>query len=399
MKGTFVKTTPRSRASGFTMVELMVGMVVGLIATVVMFQVFAVSEGQKRTTTGAGDAQQNGVGSVFQIERDARMAGFGISLLPALGCWVNGYYEPDNQNFTFRLAPYEIKNGGAGTPDQLTVVYSDTRNFSAPGLIVQDMPDPVAPFQLKIRYGYAVGDLFIVSQPGQPCTMFQVSALKDADKLEHIPGNYVDVEGRARRVDFNRGSGNNIVLPAAGSPVLYTKWVRSSNTNPAGARMMNMGAGPKVITYALDGNRLVMRDTMRPNKEMTVISDGIVQFQVQYAFDANGDASVAQAAPQRQVLDPTFGDQWADELPVNPTNAMWRGITGIRFAIVSRSMTPERPDPATGVCNATTANPVWLATGRPLDVTADPNWQCYRYRVFEVTVPARNLMWLPDEDA
>lgn len=400
MKGNSVKTTPRSRASGFTMVELMVGMVVGLIATVVMFQVFAVSEGQKRTTTGAGDAQQNGVGSVFQIERDARMAGFGISLLPALGCWVNGYYEPQNTNFTFRLAPYEIKNGGAGTPDQLTIVYSDTRNFTAPGMVWQDMPDAVSPLQLKIRFGYQVGDLFIVTQPNQPCTLFQVSALRDADKVEHTPGNFVDAEGRARRVEFNRGTGNNIILPAAGSPVLYTKWVRSSNTNPAGARMMNMGQGPKVITYALDGNKLVVRDTMRPNNQQTVISDGIVQFQVQYGFDYNGDAQIDAGALQVTVLDPTLNrDQWADELPVNPTNAMWRGIMGIRFAIVSRSMTPERPDPATGVCNATTTNPTWLATGRPLDVTADPNWMCYRYRVFEVTVPARNLMWLPDEDA
>jgi type IV pilus assembly protein PilW len=77
---------------------------------------------------------------------------------------------------------------------------------------------------------------------------------------------------------------------------------------------------------------------------------------------------------------------------------MWAGIIGIRFAIVSRSMTPERPDPVTGNCTATTADPQWLATGRPLDVKADPLWQCYRYRVFEITVPARNLMWLPDEE-
>ena len=46
---------------GFTLVELMVGVLIGLIGTVVIFQVFAVSEGQKRTTTGGSDAQQNGV--------------------------------------------------------------------------------------------------------------------------------------------------------------------------------------------------------------------------------------------------------------------------------------------------------------------------------------------------
>ena len=69
---------------GFTLVEIMVGVLIGLIGTVVIFQVFAVSEGQKRTTTGAGDAQQNGVFALFQVERDLRTAGFGLAHLPVL---------------------------------------------------------------------------------------------------------------------------------------------------------------------------------------------------------------------------------------------------------------------------------------------------------------------------
>lgn len=47
-----------SRHAGFSLVELMVAVVIGLIGTLVMFQVFAVSEGQKRTTASGGDGQQ-----------------------------------------------------------------------------------------------------------------------------------------------------------------------------------------------------------------------------------------------------------------------------------------------------------------------------------------------------
>jgi type IV pilus assembly protein PilW len=108
-----------------------------------------------------------------------------------------------------------------------------------------------------------------------------------------------------------------------------------------------------------------------------VISDGIVQFQVQYAVDSNGDGVV---------------DSWADSI-AGPAV----GVIGIRFAIVARSATPERPDPATGVCATTTAAPRWVATNRTIDVSGDPDWKCYRYRVFEQTVPARNLLWMPDE--
>ena len=81
-----------SRASrGFTLVEVMVGVMIGLIATVVIFQVFAVSESQKRTTTGGSDAQQNGGFSLFQVERDIRMAGYGLNHMALLGCQINGW--------------------------------------------------------------------------------------------------------------------------------------------------------------------------------------------------------------------------------------------------------------------------------------------------------------------
>ena len=45
------------RMQGFSLVELMVGLVVGMIGVVIMMQIFSVSEGYKRTTTGGDDAQ------------------------------------------------------------------------------------------------------------------------------------------------------------------------------------------------------------------------------------------------------------------------------------------------------------------------------------------------------
>ena len=389
------------REAGFTIVELMVGVLVGLIATVVMFQVFAVSEAQKRTTTGAGDAQQNGVGSVFLMERDARMAGYSMSYFPLLGCLVNGWYEPANQPFTFRMAPYVIADGGP-TPDTVTFAIGDSRGFTAPEKLKQDTPSAGAPFYVTNRYGFALGDLMlVVGDAGEPCTMYQVQSLPtlpSVDNIGHDPGPFVDAKGLARTTEFNRAGGNPVTLPAAsaGVPFVYKQW---NLTSRRGGRLMNLGQNPTVITYALQGSQLVAINTMLPGGAPNVISDGIVQFQVQYAFDQNGDGSVAATAPVSAILNPAIGDQWADALPANPTVAMWQGIVGIRFAIVSRSMTPEKPDPATNICNATTANPRWLAAGVDLDVSADPNWRCYRYRVFEVTVPARNLIWLPDENA
>lgn len=379
------------REAGFTVVELMVGVLVGLIAVVVMFQVFAISEGQKRTTTGAGDAQQNGVGSVFLIERDARMAGYAMSYFPLLGCLVNAFHEPSNMPFNFRMAPFVIADGGVAGADTVTFAIGDARGFTAPEKLSQDTPDGVAPFRVSNRYGFALGDLMIATETGKDCTLFQVSSLPpipNVDNIGRIPGNFVDAYGLARTTTYNRNTG---VPPN----VLYRAWNGSTGV---GTRLLNLGQKPNVITYGLQGNQLIAIDGLVPGGAPTLISDGIVQFQVQYAFDADGDGSVSSTAISTAVLNPGLGDQWSDALPPVPTIAMWQGIVGIRLAVVARSITPEKPNTA-GVCITTTVYPTWLAKGVPLDISADPNWMCYRYRVFEMTVPARNRMWFPNENA
>src|SRR4051812_23894850 len=68
---------------GFTLIEILVGVIIGLLGTLIIFQVFAVSEGQKRTTTAGGDAQQNGAFSLYALEHDIRNAGGGISGIDA----------------------------------------------------------------------------------------------------------------------------------------------------------------------------------------------------------------------------------------------------------------------------------------------------------------------------
>ena len=73
--------TQTKQVAGFSLVEILVAMVISLLGTIIIFQVFSVSEGIKRTTTSGGDAQQNGLLALVSIEREARMAGFGINFV------------------------------------------------------------------------------------------------------------------------------------------------------------------------------------------------------------------------------------------------------------------------------------------------------------------------------
>jgi type IV pilus assembly protein PilW len=74
----------------------------------------------------------------------------------------------------------------------------------------------------------------------------------------------------------------------------------------------------------------------------------------------------------------------------------------VRVAVVARSAQPEKPAAGLGApCDTTTVAPTWSGnTGiaRSFDLSTIPlpagvTWQCYRYRVFETTVPLRNWIW------
>ena len=69
--------TGRWAHRGFSLVELMVGMVIGFITLAVIVQSLSVFEVHKTTTTAAADAQENGLLALSAIERDTRRAAAG----------------------------------------------------------------------------------------------------------------------------------------------------------------------------------------------------------------------------------------------------------------------------------------------------------------------------------
>ena len=97
-------TLPR----GFGLVELMVGLVIGLLATLVIMQVFSVFEDQKRATSGTSDTQTSGSVALYTIQRDLQLAGFGLPM---------SFTDPDYLPMKCLAVPTVDHDGDAGTPD------------------------------------------------------------------------------------------------------------------------------------------------------------------------------------------------------------------------------------------------------------------------------------------
>jgi type IV pilus assembly protein PilW len=375
----------RRRMAGLSLLELLVAMAIGLIGIVIISQVFIVNENYKRSTTSAGGAQTNGALALFSIERDARMAGWGISWSAALACssiqWYydGAYSNPPQAGGTLpalSVAPVVITDGGAGA-DTLTIMYGSSAERVIPATLSKITPAISIDLEIDNSQGFqdTPGDLVIVAQ-GTTCSLLQVTN-ETAGKIQRNPG----VSGR-----FNPPGGG--LLPA------YN----------AGAQLFNLGR-PTVNVYAINSGSLRLQGMFTaPSSNVvpsyndattaTTVVDGIVDLQAQYGKD-NGvnNGTVVQAA-----YAPNDGrvDRYDNVTPANGTE--WQQVLSIRLAVLARSDHYERPQPAGSPCTATTNTnaPTWVGGSFPalgdLSNTANPA-RCYTYRVFETVVPLRNMIW------
>ncbi len=361
----------RRREAGFSLIEIMIGLVIGLIATAIILQTFAVSEGFKRNTTGAGDAQQNGLFSTFTLALELANAGNGIaaSAVELATCprkVDDPTVKPEN---TLRPIPVFVTDGGnASTPDSFIVNYSVSNTLVYPSLFIAPAPAGSA-YQVQSPGGYKVGDMIIaISQAGQ-CEWSRVTNVTAPDANGVVTITHKGAAGAGAKQAF-----------------------------PDSALLFNMGPWDRVQRVRYDVVNGVLRSTnllppdpgVAPADPPVPIASNIVNMKVQYGIDNNADGIL---------------DTWVGE-----PNAPWtaRGVSvldatreeinvvkAMRIGFIVRSMQYDR-----GI----TADFNWVlfdcethdnaCPGRLTGIIpADVNGGGYRYRIYETVVPLRNQLW------
>jgi len=165
--------------TGFSLVEILVGLVIGLLASLVIMQVFSVFEGQKRATTGSADAQINGSIALYNIKRDAESAGFGLPVFSSqntpLKCTTLPTFDHDGDAATavIDLFPVVITDGGGGLSDTIAIRYGRTSMGGIPSLAT--VAGTTATFTTNNNMGCQADDWAIISS-GTTCAMAQVAA-------------------------------------------------------------------------------------------------------------------------------------------------------------------------------------------------------------------------------
>lgn len=353
-----LETTRREK--GFSLVEIMVGMVIGMLGMLIVLQSSILFEDQKRRTTSGAEAMENGLVAMTIMERDLRMAGYGLTspyLLGSNGCtslqwWLNGVAQPSTPT-----APVRITDGGGGLPDSIVVSYGNAMSGVSPAKLTSK-PNG-GNLDVNRATGFNVDDLIIVAQ-NSVCTMVQITNVNtNALKLQNNPG----------KSPYNLPPGQ---MPAS--------WNNYSN----GAYVFTVGQITN-RSYSVGGSALQTKDATAANP-LELVSN-IVNIQAQYGIAPTG-SNIVNCWTNASGSN-CGGSDWA-----SPTAAEIARIKAVRIAVVARSTLPEKPN-TSGTCDATTAAnaPESWSGGPAVSLTADPDWQCYRYRTYQTIVPLRNVIW------
>ncbi len=368
----------RGLSAGFSLVEVLVAMVIGLIGLVVMMQMFSVFEAQKRTTGSGDDALSAGAVSLYGMQRDIQQSGWGTSSLELIGCSVSGLLAggANLPMVPVTINPAAITGQDANT-DTLLVV-SGNGNGNVEGDLIDSLPGGNA-FAVHTPKAFYVNDLVVAAPKARtdPCNLASTN-------VTAVTSPNVSVGAVAAGV----GTGD-LLFSLGAAPAVRAYAVRNQNLTVCDYRANNCGA------VGNNGNSAIW----------VPIANNVVSLRAQYGRDTALVQMDAIADVWDQTVPTTATPISSTAAKNTPACALAR-ISAVRIALVARSSQPEKP--LAGGAHVTAGVPNWAGSD-PVAVATDateaaavafsfpspdptwPTWQDFRYKIFQTVVPLRNI--------
>lgn len=328
---------------GFSLIELMIAVLIAVISLMVIMETFSATEGRRRTIVNGGDAQINGAFALASLRHEIQYSGYGVSAFSLLGCNLVLRTGVTLNN----LAPTTINHpsipAGDAHTDTLLVVYGNGNGSTeGDGIITPGSRS----YTVQTPTSFSV-DEWMVAMPTlrpTPCNLV----------LETIAG-------------INTNVLTITTAPSVTKGTLY-----------------NLGPNPKLQVYAIRSGTLTVCDFTVSNCALTTNTNdptvwiplvrNIVSLRAQYGRDTTTPAMDGVA------------DVYDQTIPALPCG--WARTTAMRLVIVARSPQPEREE-------VTAAAPTWAGSGtHAIDLSAGTDWNDYRYKTYETTIPLRNILLL-----
>lgn len=345
---------------GFSLIEVLIGLLIAMIGVVIMMEVLMTAEERNRTTSTGNEAMSNGAVMMYMLQRDLVQAGYGINARSLLGCNTTLPAHGGIPAQTVPLAPVVINPPSSVVPTAGTSADTD---------------------RIFVFYGNDNGqpegnEIFAIDSTTKQYTMQSPISFSVGDRV----------------VAYAGGCAANLTLATVTAVNLATSRVTVDNITAGATILYNMGPAPRIVGYAVRGDALTSCDFLANNcsngSAWAAIAGGIVSLRAQYGRDGSP---------------PT----WIQTAPTTVGTCDWLDLKSIRYALVARSTQFESAIAADGKRKGetvTSAAPIWMGTTAaadnptpvPVVLSADPDWQSYRYKTFENIAPVRNVIWMKE---
>ncbi|MFT4241068.1 MAG: PilW family protein [Acidovorax sp.] len=359
---------------GASIIEIMIGLVLGMFAVLVILQLLTSGTTQQRLTGTSADAQTNAATALHMLTREATEAGLGIGSYTELGCSLTYTTTSDTASVTLTsLGPVTVNPAAALVPagddytDTLLVISGSSAGPSEGDALTAT--STATTYTVTTPASFAVGDYVVAAATTRPTacalTLGQVTAIDDY-----------------------------VLTVSNGTAGL---WTSSSDS----AAVYNLGSTPTIHAYAIRNGNLTMCDYMAYNCGSTTytstldssvwvpVASHIVSLRAQYARDAS-------------TIDGVL-DTYDQTSPASEDYCSWQRVLGLRMAITAQSQQYQKDALYDKTASATTVT--WPGstagttsdgvtnTAAPISLGSVTDWQHYRYKRAEATVPLRNIVW------
>lgn len=399
--------------SGFTLVELMVAIALGLIVTLVITGAVLTMGRQFRITGANAAAQGSAQVALGLIDAVGRSAGAGLysnsqPVCSLLNAWRDGAVLSNGAVFM----PVRITDGGgAGTSDVIVFTAASGVGALSAMPVVENMATAGAVIRVGNIGSIQNNDLALIgvpSDPTVPCTLFQANIVTSPPGSLPCGANVAACKSLTRTTlatGFNPVQSFSPPSPFATVPRYGYDNGAPGVSGPA--VVTRLGAAFRQDAFRVLCNSLVQYNAFTDAPACTAVPLGfsggaqplamdVVLMQAQYGISVGGASDIVTNWVNAVNVG---GTDWS-----NPSVGNAARVKAVRVIIVTRSKEPQNATATAASCTNTggvvNTGPCSFddAEAPAIDLSAIPvpagrTWQNYGYRVHQAVVPLRNVIW------
>jgi type IV pilus assembly protein PilW len=364
----------KTAQQGFSLIELMVSVAIGLIVTLAITGVLVAGEQRKRTSTSVNDINQTGAYLSYLLDKAVRSAGSGFSerSQAVFGCAVKASRNGTpilpaalpapftSFNLPVRMAPVVIGKGRSQSrQDDVLMVMAGNGGFAESAIKVSPGLADGSSLNLPNTLTFQNQDLLLLAGNGGDCLVTQVNGTPAAGTQQLALGGTYFSAGVAA---FDAGS---LVIP-----------IGNEASRPPQFRLFGVGAN----------NTLFSHDLLQVSGNVPApVAEGVVRLHARYGVDTDGNGAL---------------DAWVDAVGAFSPEALLdgsetardnlRSIVAVRVGLVLRTSLPERDVVAPETLELFQD----LPDGIRQTFTVGNDGANFRHRTAEITIPVRNALFI-----